>query len=124
MRALTVNAETLETTLIDIPRLNALAQIQLEVGGYIEAVRLDKFDFYLNEEGKMIGLPLNEVGTLLWESVYGQTDVIMGNIVVVGKPDDEGYETELSLESAQEIQNIAITLQVTRFGNALMARGN
>jgi hypothetical protein len=124
MRALTVNAETLETTLIDLPREGGLAQLQREVGGYIEAVRLEEFDFYLNEEGKMIGLPLNEVGTLLWESVYGQTDVIMGNIVVVGKPDDEGYETELSLESAQEIQNIAITLQVTRFGNALMARGN
>lgn len=107
MRALTVNAETMETSIIDIPREGSLRPMQEAVGGLIECVALGEFEMWLNEEGKLLGLPINEVATAMWESEYGPTDVMVGNVVFTGPADDEGYITELSAESALLIQGVA-----------------
>lgn len=69
------------------------------VGGFIECVNLgflDWADMWVNEEGKLDGLPLNSIGTTLWVAEYGPTDVIVGDIVITGGPDAEGNTTGLS----------------------------
>jgi hypothetical protein len=54
------------------------------VGGYIECVNLPSQNvaMWINEEGKLIGLPQNPIGTALWADEYGVTDVIMGDIIL------------------------------------------
>jgi hypothetical protein len=73
------------------------------VGGYIERVSLaGKFEgyaLYVNEEGKLNGLPRNILATAIWEMVYGMTDTIVGNAVLVSAEiDDEGNEVALTSE--------------------------
>ena len=80
------------------------------VGGLIECVTLrDKnfADLWLNEEGKLIDLPYNEVATLLWMDLYGPTDVILGDVVITGAADDEGETLGLSDEEVQYFLNYA-----------------
>lgn len=47
---------------------------------------------YLDEEGKLKGLPLNPLASIL----YGHpTDRIVGDVVVVGPPDVNGDDTDI-----------------------------
>lgn len=114
MRAMTLNADTMETSVVDIPREGGLSAMQEAVGGYIECVSFDGFEMWLNEEGKLIGLPINEVATVIWEANYGATDVILGNVLFMGEVDDEGYSTELSDEAMMSIETLAHALRSTR----------
>lgn len=64
-----------------------LAELQTMVGGYIEAVRLDGDQImWVNEEGKLKGLPLNPEATrmaALWDlSALLICDPIVGDVVV------------------------------------------
>jgi hypothetical protein len=63
-----------------------LEGLQTAVGGYIEVVyplRLPKgFTMIINEEGKLKGLPLNEVASWLYNRNYPQ-DFIVGPAVIV-----------------------------------------
>lgn len=96
MKALIVTPEG-ERRVEDIdPGLDTLQGL---VGGYIEAAPTDgSVTVYVNEEGKLTGLPYNEVGTALYYKLApfmaGQ-DVLVGTIVIVGPVDDEGYDTDL-----------------------------
>lgn len=73
------------------------------VGGLFEAVDTEEphASFFVNEEGKLIDLPLNRRATLLW---WGTTraarnaDVLMGDVLIVGPPDDEGETTDVPAE--------------------------
>jgi hypothetical protein len=80
------------------------------VGGFIECVTLrDKnfADMWLNEEGKVIGLPFNAVATLLWASMYGFSDVMVGDVVITGSCDEEGETLGLSDEEVEFFMNYA-----------------
>jgi hypothetical protein len=69
------------------------------VGGLLEAVGLeDAYTLYLHEEGKLIGLPVNETATQLTRGVLSMWDIVVGDCVIVGPPDDEGAETSVSDE--------------------------
>lgn len=76
------------------------------VGGYIETVPIYEVltdsgrkhveaDLFVNEEGKLIGLPLNPRATDLAALTIGGWvhDVIKGDVIVTGQPDDEGRNT-------------------------------
>jgi len=69
-----------------------LADYQQAVGGYIEAVDIKvaghEATIYLNEEGKMFGLPLNRSVTRLATGRIFEGDYIAGDVVIVGG----GYE--------------------------------
>lgn len=79
-----------ETDITAPPSLETLQEI---VGGYIEAVPY--FNSYggepcvafCNEEGKLDGLPVNEVATAAWGEVLakhgGLFDLLVGDIVIV-----------------------------------------
>lgn len=83
---------------------NGLATLQKGVGGWVEAVDLPKhkMTMWVNEEGKLSGLEYNPSGTMLWWSVYGETDVIVGDIVLTGLPDDEGDTQGLTPEQVAQ----------------------
>lgn len=75
------------------------------VGGWIECVSLPTLgvDMWVNEEGKLIGLPVNTAGTALWESEYGRTDIIVGDIIITGGVDDEGDTLGLTEEAIESL---------------------
>ena len=79
------------------------------VGGLIECVSLPNLgiDMWVNDEGKLNGSEPNLLGTLLWSHAYGfGTDIIVGDIVLTGGPDDEGNTTGLTVDHLQAIYNL------------------
>lgn len=74
---------------------NALSLLQEKVGGYIEAAPVDhpKLTMWCNEEGKILMLPFNERASDLLEP--DNPDIIMGDVVVEGAPDEWGVATTL-----------------------------
>lgn len=66
-----------------------LQELQAMVGGYIEHVILPRgnghVQAFVNEEGKLTGLPYNEVAS----KIYGRepADVIVGTMVIVSTED-------------------------------------
>ena len=82
------------------------------VHGYIEPVYLDGAVAYVNEEGKLEGLPRNERATALahaHNAIYGD-DWIAGNMLITGECDDEGEMMPLTTEwinaNLKEIANV------------------
>jgi len=78
-----------------------LALLQKTVGGYIEAVTVteDGHTLYLNDEGKMNGLPVNETATRMTRGILSPYDLIMGDTVLVGPVDDEGESTTVDIDT-------------------------
>ena len=56
------------------------------VGGYVEGIPFPNGDYLIiNEEGKLIGLPLNPEATALWRMTFDNDNFITGrNDFVVG----------------------------------------
>jgi hypothetical protein len=82
--------------------------ISKAVGGYIQIVPLQNdfagYSMYLHEEGKLIGLPMNDIATAVWENSYGRTDIILGNAVIVNaNTDDDGNELPISEDDAESL---------------------
>lgn len=68
-----------------------LQLLQTLVGGWVQAVDLTPdLTLWVNEEGKLNGLPVNEAATRVWKAVYGPTDVIVGPAVLTGGADEDG----------------------------------
>ena len=71
------------------------------VHGYIEHVRLaqDGVGMYINEEGRLLGMSQNLVASMLfWTSRQlpaGHAHDIKGPAVIVGPPDEEGWDTDV-----------------------------
>lgn len=70
------------------------------VGGLIERVELPahEIEMYVNEEGKILRLPINAKATELWAASFGATDIICGDVILVGAIDDEGDNASLTDE--------------------------
>lgn len=85
--------------------------IQSVVGGYFEAVTSSTGEttFWVNEEGKLIGLPMNPAATvLLWEldpSFAGQ-DFLMGTVLITGGVDDEGETLGVGAEGVAAVERL------------------
>jgi small nuclear ribonucleoprotein (snRNP)-like protein len=76
------------------------------VGGNLEVINLERpmASLYLNEEGKLIELPLNPRATvLLWahNSAFRGEDIIVGDAFIVGPPDRRGDDTTAPDELVQ-----------------------
>jgi hypothetical protein len=85
-----------------------LGNLQSAVGGYVQAIDLsDTMTMWMNEEGKLVGLPYNGIATALWEARFGVgTDVIMGNAVFTGTPDEDGETTTISESDLQRLSEL------------------
>ena len=71
------------------------------VGGRVEHVALKSpgergVSMWVNEEGKIIGLPVNRIATMLWTESFGPTDVMVGNVFITGSTDAFGDSTDLT----------------------------
>ena len=105
--ALRVNTD-FTTEILDL-EAESYEQLKEAVGGYIQPVDLrEDLTVWCNEEGKLKDLPMNIIGTHIWERSYGKTDVLVGNVVFTGGTD---YETGDNLPLSQawilQIQELA-----------------
>lgn len=74
------------------------------VEGMIECVRLTQgLNMWVNEEGKLIPLPINPIATLLWEKFYGKTDLISGPAILTAGADDEGETLGFDQDDADSL---------------------
>ena len=63
------------------------------VGGYVEGITFPNGDYLIiNEEGKLIGLPLNPEATALWRATFdndnyitGRDDFVVGPAILIKK---------------------------------------
>jgi hypothetical protein len=88
----------------------ALATLQGAVGGWVQALDLsDTVSLWVNEEGKMDGLEHNPYAQVFWDEAFGAgTDFIVGNVVLTGTPDSEGYTQGLDERTAQRIRELLV----------------
>lgn len=77
-----------------------LATLQHAVDGDIQVVNLGPDNvvapnctLYVNEDGKVNGLPVNEIATRMTRGVLGAYDLVVGDTVLVGPPTEEGDDT-------------------------------
>jgi hypothetical protein len=83
-----------------------LENLQNLVAGNIEAVSVDDWHFYLNEEGKILNLPPNRrAGLLVLEKTGMLADVYCGNVVFLGETHDgdEGNVPQHLIDLAQQL---------------------
>lgn len=80
-------------------------EISALVGGWIEFVCLSEFvSLYVNETGKLDGLPVNRVATAIARFINPDFhDVIVGNAIFCGPANAEGEDTFLLERVALEI---------------------
>jgi Domain of unknown function (DUF3846) len=87
----------------EVPSIG-LGYLQGQVGGYVQVVSIRSTDVnvYLNEEGKMKRLPPNKRASRLARrnGAISLLDTIVGDVVIVGPVDDEGYDTGLTEDQA------------------------
>lgn len=95
---------------LDAPE-GSLRVLQGAVAGYVQAIDLTpQVTMWINEEGKLEGLPLNFHGTMFWSASFGfGTDQIVGDIVLTGGTDEEGDTLGLSPE-AEEVVRTAVEM--------------
>ncbi len=88
---------------LEIREFDGLHDYQQAVGGLIEAMDIDRpsATLFINEEGKIHGLERNRRATLiLWLHLtrWRGADVLAGDVVVIGQPDDEGETQDVPQE--------------------------
>ena len=76
--------------------ITGLKDLQGHVGGLIEAAPIcpEVCTVYVNEEGKLKDLPPNR----LWMHEGHVHDVLVGTMVVLGPPDEDGDDTDATPE--------------------------
>lgn len=95
-KALRINTD-FTTELLDLSS-DEYNKLSGAVGGLIQAVDLKSdLTIWLNEEGKLLDLPVNLVATRMWDRSFGVgTDVLVGDCVFTGGTDEDGETLELS----------------------------
>tara|TARA_R110002012_G_scaffold295265_1_gene491711 strand:- start:2928 stop:3254 length:327 start_codon:yes stop_codon:yes gene_type:complete len=71
----------------------SLEQAQEFVGGYVEGITFPNGDYLIiNEEGKLMNLPLNPEATFLWRATFdndnyitGRDDFVVGPAILIKK---------------------------------------
>lgn len=98
----------------EVDKIN-LDFLQKQVAGYIEAIDFmlggpedddplpSEVSMYLNEEGKLQGLPYNARATFLASEVIMAFDYIAGDVVLTGGVDEEGESTGLTDEQVEAL---------------------
>ena len=102
-----------EHEVIDLP---GYAELSAAIGGYIECVPSnDSVTIWCNEEGKLNGLPSNDIAVVLWsefdkyECINGG-DWLVGTIVVQGPIDEDGESTDCPDDVVEIFRHLALTL--------------
>ena len=86
--------KTAKLKIIDDVKLEpTLKEAHAYVGGYVEGISFPNGDYLIvNEEGKLMGLPLNEEASKLWKDTFdndnyitGRDDFVVGNAILIKK---------------------------------------
>jgi hypothetical protein len=108
-QAITISTSN-KVEVVEMPTDTSTAEynfLSASVGGWIEMVSLvddlDGIVLWVNEEGKINNLDYNPLATVIWETCFGFTDVIVGNAVLTGGTDDEGETLPLTDEQVKTI---------------------
>jgi hypothetical protein len=85
---------------------DGLQVLQTAVGGWVQAIDLDdELTMWLNEEGKLVGLPHNPYAQFAWDKRFGaHTDYMVGDVVFTGGTDEEGATLGLDPDTADQIR--------------------
>lgn len=60
-----------------------LEELKSVVGGYIEIVPLNEgYSMVINEDGKLLNLPINVVATRVYRASRNIYDIIVGNVLI------------------------------------------
>lgn len=104
MKALVLTTDNTVEVEQDTDEFVSYATLSRAVGGMIEAVTLPSgLTLWVNEEGKLDGLPVNEYATRLFVSAFGAVDVIVGNAIITGGADDDGETLGLTDEQVADL---------------------
>jgi hypothetical protein len=107
VKALQINADQAGTVVLieNNDEFVGYSTLSEAVGGLIEAVSLPSgLTLWVNEEGKLNGLPVNKIATDLFTREFGaQYDIIVGNAILTGGADDEGETLGLTDEQIVEL---------------------
>jgi len=80
-------------------------EISRVLGGWLEAVDVTALDLtlYVNESGLVHRLPFNARASFLWWFHTGgrSSAMLVGDVVIVGSPDEHGADTDLTDETVQ-----------------------
>jgi hypothetical protein len=99
----------------DVKDEPTLKSAQEFVGGYVEGISFPNGDYLIiNEEGKLIGLPINEEASQLWKDTFdndnyitGRKDWVAGNAILIKKQ---------ALKALGSIAQRAVALRATAHG--------
>ncbi len=77
-------------------------------GGYLQAVPFGETGavLYCDEDGKNKGLPLNSIATvssIKYQVGFSPDDYLVGDIILVGLPNQDGDDTSIPEELAKEL---------------------
>jgi Domain of unknown function (DUF3846) len=100
------------TTTGEIKELDgiSLQDLQSAVGGWVQAIDLSNdLTMWLNEEGKLTGLPHNTTAQKLWDKTFWVgSDFVVGDVVLTGGTDEEGVTLPLGDDTAQRVRKILV----------------
>jgi hypothetical protein len=96
-----------KSTVLEIS--GSLESLQKLVGGNIEVAPQPSTEYtiYCNEEGKLLGLPVNGKAQQIWQALWRTdflADYLAGDIFITGGVDEEGNEQSLTDEQIKELQ--------------------
>jgi hypothetical protein len=100
---------------LDLSVEDSLQVLQTAVGGWVQAIDLDdELSMWLNEEGKLVGLPHNPFAQFAWDKRFGaHTDYMVGDVVFAGGTDEDGVTLGLDQDTADQIR--MMVKQVSEF---------
>jgi hypothetical protein len=106
--AVKVTTEGTATVIDLLEDSNELLTLQSAVGGLIEVATLQSgYTMFINEEGKLHELPINEKATEIWLANFPNfPDVILGDIVLAGGTDEEGEQLGLDPDYAKHLVEV------------------
>ena len=91
--------------------LNGYKDFSDTVGGMLEFLWVSNtINAYINENGKELSLPVNDIATdlcVICQTGLAANDFIVGPMIVFGLPDNEGKETDISDANAWQIYILA-----------------
>jgi hypothetical protein len=97
-------------------------QLSTAVGGYIQHVPLsDGLTIWVNEEGKLSGLPINLIATRVWETHFGVTDIIVGDCVFTGGIAEDGESLPLAQDFISKLEETAAVMRSLYEGQVRIA---
>lgn len=113
-KALLINAEEDTMTIVNIPSEDSLGFIQESVGGYIDCVRGDEIVGYVNDEGLLIGLPINAYASML----FGR--LLVGNVLITGAYNKDGEYDGDDHDAPQALLEMAQAYMAINFDTPLV----